>query len=81
MCSPLVGFTFSMIHITNPEIGGLANTFILGVPIAIPVGCRLILSIREAASSHHLLCPISGHIMSTFVVQDGSWRGEDCRIV
>ena len=80
MPSPLVGFTLSMIHNMSPEIEGLANTLLLGAPIAVSVGCRLILSIREAASSHHL-CPISGRIMSTFVVRDGSLRGEDSRIV
>ena len=80
MRSPLVAFTLSMKHDTSPMFEGLANTLLLGVPIAIPVGCRLILSIREAASSHHL-CPISGRIMSTFVVQEGSWKGEDSHIV
>jgi len=69
-----------MIQRMSPEIEVLTNTLLLGIPIAIPVGCRLILSIREAASLHHL-CPISGRIMSTFIVQDGSWRGEDSRIV
>ena len=69
-----------MIQGMNSEIEVLTNTLLLDVPIAIPVGCRLILSIREAASSHHL-CPISGPIMSTFVVQDGSRREEDSRIV
>ena len=69
-----------MIQRMSPEIEVLTNTLLLGVPIAIPVGCCLILSIREVASLHHL-CPISGRIMSTFIVQDGSQRGEDSRIV
>jgi len=69
-----------MKHNISPEIEGLTNTLLLGVPIAIPVGCRLILSIREVASSR-LLRPISARRTSTFVVQDGSQRGEGSRIV
>ena len=80
MHSPLVVSTLCIKHDMSPEIEGLAKTLLLGVPIAIPVGCRLILSIREAASLHHL-CPISGHIISTFVAQDGSRREEDSRSV
>ena len=78
--SPLVGFILSMIHNLSPEIEGLANTLLLGAPIAISVGCRLILSIREAASPHHLYSA-SSRTMSAFIVQDRSQRGEDSRIV
>ena len=76
MRSPLVGFILSMKHDASPEIEGLTNTHLFGVPFAIPVGCRLILSIREAASSHRLP-PTSGRRTSTFVVQDGSRSGKD----
>ena len=68
-----------MIHNTSPEIEGLANTLLLGAPIAIPVGCRLILSIREAVSPHHL-SPVLSRTMTTLVVQDGSWKDDNSRV-
>ena len=64
-----------MIQGMNSEIEVLTNTLLLDVPIAIPVGCRLILSIREAASSHDI-SSVSSRTMSAFVARDGSWNRE-----
>ena len=80
-CSPLVTFSLSMKHDMSLEIRVLTDILLWGAPIIISVGCRLILSVREAASSHHITS-VSGtsHTMGAFVVQD-QLRGEDSCII
>ena len=60
------------------KIDWLAHILFVHAPITISVGCRLILSVQEAAS-HHLT--LGSHpAISTFVVGDGL-QEEDSYIV
>ena len=62
----------------NQEIQWFANILFLRAPVALCAGCRLILSVQEAAS--HDLTLGSRPAMSTFVVGDGP-REEDSYVV
>ncbi|KIM61545.1 hypothetical protein SCLCIDRAFT_877647 [Scleroderma citrinum Foug A] len=74
--SPLVTFILFLNRDASLEIQWLAQFLLWAAPITISAGCRLILSIREAVSSQ-CSTSVPSRTMSTFVAQDGSWRGED----
>lgn len=58
------------------EVQWLTSTFFFRAPITISAGCRLILSVREAAA-HHGSNPAT---ISAFVARDGP-REEDSHTV
>ena len=68
-CSPLATLIAYLNSGVSPEVEELADTLFRRAPIIISVGCRLILSVHEAASQ----CLHSGShpVMSTFVVGVG----------
>ena len=69
-CSPLATFIAYLNSGVSLEIKEFADTLFRRAPIAISVGCRLILSVHEAAS---LQLTLGSHpVMSTFVARDGS---------
>jgi len=49
--SPLVTFILLLKADVSMEVGWFADTLLFRAPIAISAGCRLILSIRQAAGS------------------------------
>ena len=73
--SPLGTFIFYMQRDMSLEVQWLAEALVWSVPVPISVGCHLILSIREAASSHDI-SSVSSRTMSAFVARDGSWNRE-----
>ena len=68
-CSPLATFIAYLNSGVSQEVEEFANTLFRRAPIGISVGCRLILSVHEAAS--HQLTLGSHPVMSTFVVREG----------
>ena len=80
--SPLVTFVLFLNDTTSYKLQSLARILLWSAPITISTGCRLILSIREVVSSQYLtsISSCTSCTMCEFVVQDGSWRGEDSRI-
>ena len=78
ICSPLVTFILYLNSRASLEIHWFADSLFLLAPITLSVGCRLILSVQEAAS-HHLT--LGSHpVMSTFSARNGS-REEDSSYV
>ena len=77
-CSPLVTFIAYFNSGVSLEIRWLASALFLRAPVIISVGCRLILSVHEAAS--HRSTSGSHPVMSTFVVRDGLCE-EDTSVV
>ncbi|KIM57308.1 hypothetical protein SCLCIDRAFT_130746, partial [Scleroderma citrinum Foug A] len=72
---PLITFVLFLNDDASLKLHWLAQSLPFGGPITICAGCRLILSIREVASSQHLTS-VPSRTMSAFVAH-GSWRGED----
>lgn len=72
-CSPLVTFIVCLKVGGNIDNQWLADALFLSAPITTAAGCRLILSVRDAASHyHHLLASASNPVsISIFAVRDG----------
>ena len=71
-CSPLVTFIVCLNVGVSIDNQWLADALFLSAPITTAAGCRLILSVREAASHYHHLPSASNPVsISIFAVQDG----------
>ena len=75
-CSPLVTFIAFLNAGVSLEIQWLAGALFLRAPITLSVGCRLILSVQEAAS-HQLTSGSYPVMVSTFVAVGDELREED----
>ena len=79
-CSPLMTSIVFLKQGASLEIQWLSDALLFCAPITIAAGCRLILSLRGAAS-HRLGSGSNPVTISEFIVQDEPWRGKDTYIV
>jgi len=79
-CSPLVTLVLLVKHSVSLEVQWFADTLLFRAPVTILVGCRLVLSIREAArlpDSRSYGTDSSTIVLSTVVFGDRPYGGED----
>ena len=78
-CSPLITLVLLVKHDLSLKVQWFADTLLFRAPVTIAVGCRLVLSIREAATSPaHSYASSNTMVLSTVVFEgDAQCRGED----